>query len=397
MAMATNTDNMLIKAANRTHSVSEYYFSQKLREIEQMRSNGIDVINLGIGSPDLAPSEKTIEALLTSSQDKRNHAYQSYKGIPELRAAFSKWYDRYFGVSLDPDNEILPLMGSKEGIMHITMAFVNPGDEVLIPDPGYPTYGSATALLGGAIRTYPLTDKNGWLPDLEQLEKEGLERVKLMWVNYPHMPTGAKASPGFFSKLVEFGIRNHILIVNDNPYSFILSDQRLSLLAAKESKKVCLELNSLSKSQNMAGWRIGMLAGHHDYIQAVLKVKSNMDSGMFKPLQLAAVEALSAPDEWYNELNLTYAARQQVALEILELLGCTARPGQAGMFLWGRVPEAFSDAGALSDKLLHQAKVFLTPGFIFGENGRYHIRISLCSPIETLMEAKKRIQKLQNI
>ena len=388
---------MFIKAANRINSVSEYYFSQKLREIEQMRNNGTDVINLGIGSPDLSPAKETITALVKSSNESNSHGYQSYKGIPELRLAFSKWYQKHFGVALNPDQEILPLMGSKEGIMHITMAFVNPEDEVLIPDPGYPTYGSATALMGGKVRTYALSEVNDWLPDLDLLEKEGLGKVKLMWVNYPHMPTGAKASPEFFKKLVEFGVNNQILICNDNPYSFILNNQKLSLLATKESKKVCLELNSLSKSQNMAGWRIGMLAGHHDYIQAVLKVKSNMDSGMFKPLQMAAVEALAAPDGWYDEINRLYAERQQVALEIMKLLGCTVRPNQAGMFLWGRIPETLSNAEELSDRLLYQAGVFITPGVVFGANGRNHIRISLCSPIETLMEAKKRIhERLKN-
>ena len=387
---------MYIPAADRTHSVTEYYFSQKLREIEQMRKAGTDVINLGIGSPDLAPSEKTIEALMSSSIDPKNHGYQSYKGIPELRAAFSKWYARHFGVTLDPEGEVLPLMGSKEGIMHITMAFVNPGDKVLIPDPGYPTYGSATALLGGNIKAYPLTEENDWLPDLELLEKKGLEGVKLMWVNYPHMPTGAKASPEFFRKLVEFGMRNQILICNDNPYSFILNEQKLSLLSAPGARTVCLELNSLSKSQNMAGWRIGMLAGQEDYIQAVLKVKSNMDSGMFRPLQLAAAEALAAPAGWYDEINRLYAERQQVAREIMELIGCTVRPGQAGMFLWGRVPETLSNAEELSDRLLYRAGVFITPGIVFGANGCSHIRISLCSTVETLHEAKKRIQELLN-
>lgn len=385
---------MYIPAADRIHSVTEYYFSQKLREIEQMRKGGLDVINLGIGSPDLAPSEKTIEALMSSSLDRNNHGYQTYKGIPELREAFSKWYLRHFEVGLDPEREILPLIGSKEGIMHLTMAFVNPGDEVLIPDPGYPTYSAATALLGGKIRTYPLTEGNDWLPDLDRLEKEGVERVKLMWVNYPHMPTGAKASPVFFRKLVEFGVRNRILICNDNPYSFILNDQKLSLLAVPGAKTVCLELNSLSKSQNMAGWRVGMLAGQEEYIQAVLRVKSNMDSGMFRPLQLAAAEALSAPAAWYEEMNRIYSERQVVAAEIMDFLGCTVRPNQAGMFLWGKIPIKYANAVELSDQLLYHANVFVTPGIIFGNNGQNYLRISLCSPVEKLQEAKKRIQEL---
>jgi len=387
---------MFIPAANRTDSVTEYYFSQKLREIEQMRQEGIDVINLGIGSPDLPPSGKTIETLVRSSYEQGSHGYQSYKGIPELRAGFSNWYARHFGVTLDPECEILPLMGSKEGIMHITMAFVNPGDEVLIPDPGYPTYGSAAALLSGKIRTYPLIEENDWLPNLDRLEKEGVERVKLMWINYPHMPTGAKATPEFFRKLVEFGVRNHILICNDNPYSFILNHQKLSLLAVPDAKTVCLELNSLSKSQNMAGWRVGMLAGHEEYIQAVLKVKSNMDSGMFRPLQLAAAEALSAPAEWYEEMNRIYRERQVVAADIMDLLGCKVRPNQAGMFLWGRISKKFANAVELSDQLLYQANVFVTPGIIFGSNGQNHIRISLCSSLELLLNAKKRIIKHLN-
>jgi LL-diaminopimelate aminotransferase len=387
---------MFIPAANRADSVTEYYFSHKLREIEQMRKEGIDVINLGIGSPDLAPSAKTIEALVRSSYEQGNHGYQSYKGIPELRTGFSNWYARHFGVKLDPEREILPLMGSKEGIMHITMAFVNPGDEVLIPDPGYPTYGSVTSLVGGYARPYALTEENDWLPDLDRLEKEGVDRVKLMWINYPHMPTGAKANPEFFKKLAAFGIRNRILICNDNPYSFILNDQKLSLLAAEEAKTVCLELNSLSKSQNMAGWRIGMLAGHEEYIHTVLKVKSNMDSGMFRPLQLAAAEALSAQDEWYEEMNRIYRERQVVAAEIMNFLDCTVRSNQAGMFLWGSIPEKYANAVELSDQLLYQANVFVTPGIVFGNNGQNHIRISLCSSLELLLNAKERIIKHLN-
>ena len=387
---------MLIQPAKRTESISEYYFSQKLREIDQMRASGIDVINLGIGSPDLAPSSSTIQALAESCQKPNNHGYQSYKGIPELRAAFSNWYINHFGVDLNPETEILPLIGSKEGIMHISMAFVNPGEEVLVPDPGYLTYTSATRLVGGKVRTYSLTEENGWLPDLDLLESEALENVKLMWVNYPHMPTGAKASTEFFEKLVDFGIRNNILICNDNPYSFILNDQHLSLLAARNSEKVCLELNSLSKSHNMAGWRVGMVAGNSDYIQAVLKVKSNMDSGMFKSLQLAAVKALSEPDSWYEEINRVYAERREIARDILETLNCTVNDDQVGLFLWARIPDSYKEAVELTDKLLYEAGVFVTPGIIFGKNGGKYVRISLCGPAETLLEAKNRIQKLQN-
>lgn len=384
---------MFIPAADRTHSITEYYFSQKLREIGQMREAGIDVINLGIGSPDLAPSEKTIEALVINSRNASNHGYQSYRGIPELRQAFSKWYFIHFGVRLDPEQEILPLMGSKEGIMHITLAFVNPGDEVLVPDPGYPAYGSAAALLGGKTRTYPVVEENGFLPDLEWLERQGLGKVKLMWVNYPHMPTGARASRAFFRKLVDFGIRNQVLICNDNPYSFILNKQKLSLLEVPEAKTVCLELNSLSKSQNMAGWRVGMLAGQEDYIQAVLRVKSNMDSGMFRPLQMAAAEALAASGAWYEQMDRIYLERQKLAREILDSLGCLVHPDQAGLFQWGRVPETCPSEMDLCDQLLYEAGVFITPGFIFGQHGRNHLRVSLCSPVETLSEAKDRINK----
>lgn len=382
---------MVIKTANRISDIQEYYFSRKLQEIDQMRRNGIDVINLGIGSPDLAPSEKTVARLNQESMKPENHGYQSYRGIPELRTAFANWYLRHFQVNLHPDNEVLPLMGSKEGIVHISLAFVNPGDEVLIPDPGYPTYESATRLAGGIPRYYDLTADNDWYPDLNKLRREGLSKVKIMWVNYPHMPTGKSATISLFSKLIAFAEENNILIVNDNPYSFILNTNYISLLAIRGAKPVALELNSLSKSHNMAGWRVGMVAGHSDYLNAILKVKSNMDSGMFKPLQLAAVEALNNPCSWYLQLNASYEARRRLAFEIMDVLKCKYDTSQTGMFVWARIPGQYECASELSDLLLREAGVFITPGMIFGSNGKKYLRISLCSSTALLKESKRRI------
>ena len=385
---------MQIATADRISGIEEYYFSRKLQEIERMRRDGHDVINLGIGSPDLAPSAATIGKLHEESAKPGNHGYQSYRGIPELRKAFAAWYGRFFRVQLDPDREILPLMGSKEGIVHISLAFVNPGDEVLIPNPGYPTYESATKLAGGVARHYELTEENGWLPDLRKLEGEGLEKVKIMWVNYPHMPTGTRASAGLFDSLVAFGAGHNILVCNDNPYSFILNDEPLSILNVGGSRATALELNSLSKSHNMAGWRIGMVAGHSDFINAILKVKSNMDSGMFRPLQLAAAEALASPESWYGTLNAVYRTRQEVAFGIMDIMGCRYDPGQTGMFVWGRIPGHYEYATELSDKLLHEAAVFITPGMVFGSRGEKYLRISLCSDVELLKTAKDRIMQL---
>ncbi len=386
---------MVIASADRISQIQEYYFSKKLQEIDQMRRSGLDVINLGIGSPDLSPSDATIKRLVDECQKTGNHGYQSYRGIPELRLAFAQWYQRYFGVNLQPDNEVLPLMGSKEGIVHISLAFINPGDEVLIPNPGYPTYESATRLAGGIPRYYDLREDNHWTPDLDKLGEENLDKVKIMWVNYPHMPTGAKASGELFNKLVHFGASNSILICNDNPYSFILSNHYQSLLSVTGSKAVGLELNSLSKSHNMAGWRIGMVAGHADYINAILKVKSNMDSGMFKPLQLAAVAALDNTESWYKTNNAVYKQRQQVALEIMATLNCTCQPDQTGLFVWGKIPQGYDCASKLSDTILEEAHVFVTPGMIFGPNGKKYLRISLCSDIGQLKEAKNRIASVK--
>jgi len=388
---------MKIKPAERTGLISEYWFSQKLAQVERMRREGADIINLGIGSPDRAPSESTINALMKGVSKPSSHGYQSYSGIPMLRKAFADWYNRFFTVELDPATEILPLMGSKEGIMHISMAFVDPGDEVLVPDPGYPTYSSVTSLVGGRVRKYDLLPENKWLPDLDALEETDLDKVKLMWVNYPHMPTGAKASTSFFERLVRFAERYQILLVNDNPYSFILNREHLSILTVDGAKETALELNSLSKSHNMAGWRIGMVAGHSEYIQSILKVKSNMDSGMFLPLQLAAVEALSNPDSWFERINEIYSRRRRIVEEIMEILGCTIDPKQTGMFLWGRIPGSVLDGDTYVEDLLMKTHVFITPGFIFGSNGERYIRISLCADELRLMEAKKRLLMLNSL
>lgn len=385
---------MIVKPADRTANVQEYYFSQKLAQIDRMRRDGSDVINLGIGSPDQPPSESTVSALIAEAKKSTSHGYQSYSGIPSLRKAFSDWYKKYFYVNLNPDNEILLLMGSKEGIMHISMAFVNPGDEVLVPDPGYPTYSSVTNLVGGIVRRYDLSEENGWLPDLKSLELSDLSKVKLMWVNYPNMPTGVKASVDLFEKLVAFSRKHRILLVNDNPYSFILNKEYISILSVEGAKDTALELNSLSKSHNMAGWRIGMVAGQSDYIKTVLKVKSNMDSGMFLAMQMAAIEALNNPDSWYDSVNSVYIRRRKIVEQIMDLLKCSYDKSQIGLFVWGKIPENIPDCESYVEKILMKSLVFITPGFIFGKNGERFIRISLCATEEKLNEAKNRITGL---
>ena len=382
---------MRVKPSERTNSVQEYYFSQKLKQIDQMRKDGADIINLGIGSPDQAPSESTVNRLSEEAKKSNVHGYQSYIGIPALRKAFTEWYKKYFRVDLDPQSEILPLIGSKEGIMHISMAYVNEGDEVLVPNPGYPTYSSVTSLVGGRIRYYDLKEKSGWLPDTDEMEKTDLSRVKIMWVNYPHMPTGTRGSVKLFENLVSFALRNNILICNDNPYSFILNTDYLSILAVDGAKECALELNSLSKSQNMAGWRIGMVAGNSEYISNILKVKSNMDSGMFLPLQMAAVESLNCPSSWYEKINEVYGRRRIIVEEIMEILDCKYNKNQVGLFLWGRIREDIENCSTYVEDILTKAHVFITPGFIFGSNGDRYIRISLCADEKNLLEAKKRI------
>ena len=383
---------MKVKPAKRTNSVKEYYFSQKLRQIDQMRKMGADIINLGIGSPDQPPSNNTIRRLAEEASKADAHGYQSYIGIPDLRKAFAAWYKKYFRVELDPDSEILPLMGSKEGIMHISMAFVNQCDDVLVPDPGYPTYSSVTNLIGGNIKYYDLDEKQGWMPDLDKLEASDLSRTKLMWINYPHMPTGALGSLKLFEKLVGFALRHNILLCNDNPYSFILNNDYISILSVDGARETALELNSLSKSHNMAGWRIGMLAGHKDYISSILKVKSNMDSGIFRAMQLAAVEALDNPDSWYDSVNSYYRRRRTIVESIMDLLNCKYDKNQAGLFVWGRIPEEIKSCEQYVEDILDKAHVFITPGFIFGKNGNRYIRISLCANEKTLTESLKRIE-----
>jgi len=386
----------VISPASRMNLVQEYYFSTKLKEIAAMQSSGIQVINLGIGSPDLPPAPETIATLEETARQPKNHAYQSYIGSPALRNAFAQWYQTWYGVTLNPASEILPLIGSKEGIMHIAMTYLEDGTQVLVPNPGYPTYRSASLLAGATVVEYPLSESNGWLPDLEELESRDLSRVKLMWVNYPHMPTGAQATRDFFSKLILFGKKHQILIVNDNPYSFILNEHPLSILSADGASDIALELNSLSKSHNMAGWRVGMLAGNARFLADVLRFKSNMDSGMFLPVQLAAAKALYNPPEWYEKLNQIYHQRQEKVFELLGLLGCQFDYNQQGMFVWARVPARYKDGYELSDEILYKAHVFITPGGIFGSQGNGYIRASLCSDVAVFEDAIQRIRQISN-
>ena len=390
---------MIIRPAKRTESVQEYYFSRKLKEIAAMnadrKEHGEDlVINLGIGSPDGMPPIEAVEALCESAREPGNHAYQSYVGLPEMRQAFARWYRRWYGVELDPSRHIQPLVGSKEAILLISLAFLDKGDKVLVPDPGYPTYSSASKLVEADILTYDLKEDNGWWPDFEALESMDLEGVKIMWTNYPNMPTGAAASEELYDALVDFGRRHGILICNDNPYSFILNDRPLSILSRPGAMECCLELNSLSKAHNMAGWRIGMVAAEQDVISQILKVKSQMDSGMFKPMQLAAVQALAQGPEWFEQLNEEYRRRRVLAGEIFDMIGAEYDKNSAGMFLWGKVD---AKGVEISDKLLYEAGVFITPGFIFGKNGENYIRISLCAKPQVLKRAAEKIASVLDV
>jgi aspartate/methionine/tyrosine aminotransferase len=385
-----------IATASRLGTVEEYYFSTKLKEIASLRAVGIPVINLGIGSPDLAPSAATIQALTESAENPANHAYQSYQGIPALRQAFANFYAKHYGVSVDWNQEILPLIGSKEGIMHIAMAYLEPGDETLIPNPGYPTYQAACALAGATVRTYELAEEGNWLPDLEALGQQDLSRVKIMWVNYPHMPTGAKADTGFFTRLRDFAIQHNILLVNDNPYSFILNEQPMSMLSIPGMKEVAIELNSLSKSHNMAGWRIGAAIGKAAFLQPVMKFKSNMDSGMFLPLQEAAAKALEADSTWFENQNTLYQERQKLVFQFMDIVGCRYDSAQTGMFVWAKVPDEYASGYALSDKILAENAVFITPGGIFGTQGNGYVRISLCAKEDVFKEAIERINTHSN-
>jgi len=382
---------MNIQPANRLNSVSEYYFSAKLREVGEMNAAGKNVINLGIGSPDLPPSEETIAALAAEAQKTNVHGYQSYVGIPELRGGFAQWYKKWYDVELNPTTEIQPLIGSKEGILHITLAFVNPGDSVLVPNPGYPTYTSASRICEANIVSYDLDENNNWEPDFEALEQMDLSSVKLMWVNYPNMPTGANASIELFKKLVAFGKKHSIVICNDNPYSFILNDEKLSILSVEGAKDICIEMNSMSKSHNMAGWRMAMLATNAEFVQWILKVKSNVDSGMFRPMMVAAVAALQNSEEWHAEINKVYARRRVIAFKIMDALNCVYNSKQVGMFLWAKIPDRYKDSGELADEILYGKNVFITPGFIFGDKGNRYVRISLCCPEPMLEEALNRI------
>jgi len=380
-----------MQVAQRLEGVGEYYFSQKLREIDAMNQAGKQVINLGIGSPDLPPHPSVIATLQAEAAKPNTHAYQNYKGSPVFRNAIARWYQKWYQVTLEPEQEILPLIGSKEGIVHICMTYINPGDAVLLPDPGYPTYKSAATIAGARVVTYTLQEKNNWFPDLEALERSDLTNVKLMFVNYPQMPTGQLPSIGLFERLVAFARRNGILLVHDNPYSFILNQKPLSLLGIDGAKEVAVELNSLSKSHNMAGWRVGMLCGKKERIDEILRFKSNMDSGMFLPVQLAAATALDLGQDWFTALNGVYARRQKKVFELLELLQCQFDRHQAGLFTWAAVPVRFADGYLLSDAVLQKAGVFLTPGGIFGNAGNSYIRVSLCATEEKIDEAIHRI------
>lgn len=385
---------MQLPVADRLNGIGEYYFSQKLREIEGLNQTGEPVINLGIGSPDLPPHPDVIRTLQLETAKPNVHGYQNYKGVPALRKAMADWYQKWYGVSLDPDTEILPLIGSKEGIMHISMTYLNEGDEVLVPNPGYPTYRSATQLAGGSCIEYGLSEELDWQPDFEALENRDLSRVKLMWVNYPHMPSGQPPTKKLFENLVSFAKKHDILICHDNPYSFILNETPSSLLSVEGAKEVVIELNSLSKSHNMAGWRIGMVCGASERIADVLRFKSNMDSGVFLPLQLAAAKALSLDGQWHDELNALYRKRREKVFTLLDELECTYHKGQVGLFVWAKVPVGFSSGYELSDRILQKARVFITPGGIFGSGGDQYVRVSLCSTEEKYTEAFRRIEKI---
>ena len=377
--------------------VKEYYFSSKLKEIAALNAQGADIISLGVGGPDCPPHDEVIATLCNEASKPGAHGYQPYVGLPSLREAYCEWYKRWYGVELDPVNEVLPLIGSKEGILHTTLAFVNPGDGVLVPNPGYPTYTSVSRLAGARIHYYDLTEENGWEPDMAQLEQMPLDGIKLMWVNYPHMPTGKTASMALFERLIDFGRRHGIVIVNDNPYSFILNDKPLSILQVEGARDIAIEMNSLSKSHNMPGWRMGMVASNATFINWILKVKSNVDSGQYKPMMLAAVRALQCDGEWYKSVNATYVPRRAAAEELMRTLGCHFDPAQRGLFVWGRIPDGELSSEAFAQRVLDEARVFIVPGFIFGSNGERYVRVSLCAREEVIKEATRRCEKMNNV
>lgn len=384
-----------IKPADRLSAVTEYYFSRKLKEVAKLNAEGKDIISLAIGSPDMPPSKSTIDKLCETARQDDAHGYQPTMGTPELRQAMADFYKRWYGVCLDPQTEIQPLIGSKEGILHVTLAFVNPGDKVLVPNPGYPTYTSLSKILGAEVVNYNLREGNGWQPDFNELESMDLTGVRLMWTNYPNMPTGAPAQMETYRKLVSFARRHSIVVVNDNPYSFILNENPVSLLQVEGAKDCCIEFNSMSKSHNMPGWRVGMCATNPTFIQWILKIKSNIDSGTFRGIQLAAAEAYNNSDEWHRQANInTYRQRRKLAEQIMQQLGCTFDENQVGMFLWGRIPDKYANAEELTEKVLHEARVFITPGFIFGSNGERYIRISLCAKDMKIKEALERIKNI---
>ena len=385
----------MIKPANRLNTVTEYYFSKKLREISQMNAEGKNVLNLGIGNPDLPPSKETINALCEEAHKPNTHGYQSYVGIPELRNGFAEWYGKWYNVALNPATEIQPLIGSKEGILHTTLAFVNPGEKVLVPNPGYPTYTSASRLCDVVTIPYNLDEDNGWQPDFKALEKMNLSDVKLMWVNYPNMPTGAKATTSLFEKLVAFGHKHNIVICNDNPYSFILNNEKISILSIQGAKEICIEMNSMSKAHNMAGWRMAMFASNEKFVQWVLKVKSNVDSGMFRPMMLGAVKALKNSEAWHAEINEVYARRRKIVRKIMDTLGCTYDINQVGLFIWAKISDKYKNSEEFSDEILREKNVFITPGFIFGNKGERYARISLCCTEAVLEEALCRISQIK--
>ena len=384
-----------IQPAERLSLVSEYYFSRKLKEVAQLNAEGKDIISLAIGSPDMPPSPQTIDKLCEVAHQPNAHGYQPTQGTPELREAMAGFYKRWYNVDLDAKSEVLPLIGSKEGILHVTLAFVNPGDSVLVPNPGYPTYTSLSKILGANIVNYDLCEDNGWQPDFDQLEKMDLSRVKLMWTNYPNMPTGGRAQRATYERLVQFAKEHNIVVVNDNPYSFILSNEHLSILQISGAKDCCIEFNSMSKSHNMPGWRVGLCASNPQFIQWILKVQSNIESGTFRGIQLAAAEAYNNDEAWHREFNIeTYARRRQWAEKIMDVLGCTYDKNQVGMFLWGKIPDCIQNVEDLTERVLHEARVFITPGFIFGSNGERYIRISLCAKEEKIEAALRRIEKI---
>ena len=382
-----------IKPASRLDAVQEYYFSRKLKEVARLNAEGQDIISLAIGSPDQPPSPQTIDKLCEVAHDPSAHGYQPTMGTMELRKAMADFYHRWYGVEVDAASEVQPLIGSKEGILHITLAFVNPGEEVLVPNPGYPTYTSLSKILGAKVVNYNLDEDNGWQPDFEELEHRDLSRVKLMWTNYPNMPTGGDARMETYRKLVDFARRHDIVVVNDNPYSFILNEHPLSLLQVEGAKDCCIELNSMSKGYNMPGWRVGMCVSNPQFISWILKIKSNIDSGTFRGLQLAAAEALTTnTEEWHREYNINvYRRRREIAERIMQALGCTYDDSQVGMFLWGKIADKYANAEQLTERVLHEARVFITPGFIFGSNGERYVRISLCAQDDKMQEALRRI------